>query len=224
MQPIILFFIHFSLEASLSVWGHPGVTNQTTVSASDPENRGHTGFTYFLQCKEAKPCRCCTNREIDHDSVESQQNITCINADLCALIGRSACCGWVSPSCLFRNKITLKAIHDYGSMMSPPTYTPTRSIIGAVFAQMCSEGGDEVWVMGSCLHNSPKNTLLAPSSVFLSWRYHYPAPPSKFLSVTTRRRAHQRYIKTCWSRRKGCHCRELQINIFALFALFNSSH
>lgn len=65
----------------------------------------------------------------------------------------------------------------------------------------------------------PPPSPLLPLSL---WDY-YPAASSKFLSVAARWRAHQQYLKTCWSSsagRKGCHCKAVlwfQISIFFFF-------
>lgn len=75
---------------------------------------------------------------------------------------------------------------------------PTGYIEGAAFAQNAFRKGK----MRFCfIRPSLLDTLrihYAPSAL-LSLRDYYPAAPSKFLSVAARWRAHQQYLKTCWS-------------------------
>lgn len=61
-------YSHLSCFARSSPVRHPcqsedtwGVkkTKKKTLSASDPENGGHTSFTYFPPCTFTRPCGCC---------------------------------------------------------------------------------------------------------------------------------------------------------------------
>lgn len=78
----VLFSPMRHLCQSEDTWG---VQTKKTVSASDPENRGHTSFTYFPQCKETRLRRCCTQKYINFSvTVEafSAIRVQCVGSDV----------------------------------------------------------------------------------------------------------------------------------------------